>query len=315
MNLTTPKLLSWEYVNTGTGQILRTKPGQCSPGWAYDSASQHVSRMNCKRRLCPVCGWYWRHKWRRALLEKDEVSKFTGKIEPKLALTLTTAQATDYTQMWHCLRYFWRFMRRGFPKLEYWGTVEVNQKHSLIHLHFLLAGYEFIEFEYVRHCWMKAQEWAKFDKIAWDERIEEIKKNAAAYFTKYITKATAGNKDEIPTKEDWQGRHIRYSKGFFGVPVAAMAAAAKVKADFASGEQLARLGFHTFRPLASLSGFIEGWDKSHSQIDGLVNRPWYPIRPPGCVKVTLDIYDISQYNQERMPLADKALLLSLTSTL
>jgi len=315
MEVTTPHLKSWERVDPKTGLIYRKKPEYCSAGWVYNSTSQHVNRMNCKRRNCPTCGWYWRHKWRKALVEKTACDKFTNDTKPRLALTLTTAQKTDYTQMWLCLKMFWELLRKQYPNTEYWGVVEVNQKHSLIHLHFLLAGYKFIPYDYIRSCWMKAQKQAKFDNIAFEERIEKIKKNAEAYFTKYLTKAAGGIKDEIPTKADWGGRHIRYSRKFFRVPVAAMAAAAKFKQCLANSDEIDRLVFLARRPLASLSGFIERADQSHTDLIEVVNQTWYP---PGKLKqsviVTLDLFETSLYNQTRMPLKDQAVLkLAITS--
>jgi len=289
MEVVQPFLKTWERLNTETGQIIRMKPGQCSPGWAYNTTTQHVGRMNCKRRNCPICGWYWRHKWRRALIEKSACDQFTKNIKPRLALTLTTAQKTDYTQMWLCLKMFWELLRKQYPNLEYWGVVEVNQKHSLIHLHFLLAGYKFIPYDLIRTCWMKAQKQARFNNIAFEERIERIKKNAEAYFTKYLTKAAGGLKDEIPTKADWGGRHIRYSKGFFGVPVAAMAAAAKFKSTLANSDEIDRLVYLARRPLASLSGFLDRADANIQELIRVVNEPWQPASDRYKAKSSLDI--------------------------
>jgi hypothetical protein len=300
MNVEYPKLKTWERLNPETGQIIRVKPTYCSAGWAYSSVSQHVARMNCKRRDCPTCGWYWRHKWRCALKEKSACDEFTKNIKPRLALTLTTAQKTDHKQMWNCLRYFWQLMRKSYPDVQYWGVVEVNQKHSLIHFHFLLAGYNFIPYAFIRKCWMKAQEWAGFDKLAFEERIERIQKNVEAYFTKYLTKAAGGLKDEIPTKADWSARHIRYSRAFFGVPIAAMAAAAKFKAALASDEEIDRLSYLARKPLAALSGFIEKCDREQITLVEIVNRPWLPASDRYKAKPAIDNQPVLtlEYNVE-----------------
>lgn len=275
------------YQQSGPGLELTPahKAALCSPGWAYKPGKQELHRMSCKRRLCEKCGQYWAWKWRKALEEKEKYGDFLRQKPPRLALTLTTAEKVSYKTAYACFRYFWQFMRRGFPNLKYWGTVEVNQSHTLPHFHFVLDGYEFIEFEYIRYCWQEAQRWAKIENVAWVLRVERIKKNIAAYFTKYITKLKGG-KDEIPTHNDWQGRYLRYSqsnskkgvKGFFPAPVAAMAEYAKFSKAIEAEEQLDRIYYHVRKPIAALSGFMDKASKEAEKTDWLVNRKWEPTR-------------------------------------
>lgn len=257
------------------------KDALCSPGWAYKPGKLELHRISCKRRLCEKCGQYWAYKWRKALEEKEKYGDFLRKKPPRLALTLTTAQRVDFKTMWHCFRYFWQQIRLVYPKVKYFGTVEFNQKHTQPHFHFILDGYNFIDHEYIRACWEQAQVWCELENIAWVLRIERIRKNIVAYFTKYITKMRGG-KDEIPTREDWQGRHIRYSqansakgvKGFFPTTVACMAEFSKFSQAIEAGEQLDRVFFWVRRPVQGLSAFQEKAHQEAEKLDTLVNAKW-----------------------------------------
>ena len=216
-------------------------------------------RLNCKRRLCPDCGWWWAWSWRRALADKSALDEKMGLPKFSRAVTLTTAYDPGYEKAWVAIKLFWRFIRAYnaesteermfremrnnmlpdelraprpnpiFPHVEYFGVVEYNQAHTQPHFHFVLSNDCFIHWTIIRDCWMKAQRWAHFDKIAFDIRIEEINSDVARYFTKYITKAGDG-KDEIPRRSQWRGRFIRYSKRFFRVPLAAVKAALNLQA-------------------------------------------------------------------------------------
>ena len=48
-------------------------------------------RLNCKRRLCPDCGWWWAWSWRRALADKAALDEKLGLPKFSRAVTLTTA--------------------------------------------------------------------------------------------------------------------------------------------------------------------------------------------------------------------------------
>ena len=133
--------------------------------------------MNCKRRNCEDCGWYWAWRWRQALAAKSEYDKDLQKAyKADKALGLTFAENLPFKNVQRCLEYFWRMMRRAYPTVAYWGVVEFNQSHTLPHLHFVLARVPYIELDYIDYCWKKAQKWAGYEKIAWNVRIEKIKK-------------------------------------------------------------------------------------------------------------------------------------------
>jgi hypothetical protein len=119
----------------------------------------------------------------------------------------------------------WRFtpatdagkeLRKQFPGIQYWGVTEYNQEQTQPHFHFILGDDKYIPQPVIKEIWEKVQRWAGFESIAWNVYIEEIKDESdiQRYFTKYLTKLTGG-KNEIPDREKWKGRYVRYSKKFF----------------------------------------------------------------------------------------------------
>lgn len=187
-------------------------PGYFVRHYPNSPSTAHIAA--CRRRDCDFCGKLWRNSWLNRLGAEEKQRAFDGKPPAVLMLTLTTAYQADYKQVYAALRYFWQEIRKRFPAVEYWGVVEFNQNHTQPHLHFLLANTKFIEYRFIRSCWETAQRWAKFEKIAFIERIEKIRASVPAYMLKYLTKLTGG-KDEIPRREMWQGRFVRYSRKFF----------------------------------------------------------------------------------------------------
>jgi len=168
------------------------------------------------------------------------------------------------------------------------------------HLHFVLGGVSFIDKEFIRQSWVKAQTWAKIESPAFITRIEAIKKGVARYFTKYITKLTGG-KDEIPRREQWQGRYVRYSARFFPQNVSTMAVYASWKrqldADLFQWQHRAFTVHNNRACLAGLSGFIEESEQLDLNLEAFMTRPWEPghdwIRGK---PVETGIFDLSWYN-------------------
>lgn len=192
-----------------------------APGWSFSkTGGLHV--LKCKSRKCEYCGQFWAWKWRQALAEKDEYDQAMGIPRARLALTLTLRQNVEYLTVQRVLEFFWRSVRKKNPDLEYWGVVECDQKHQRPHFHFILANCVFIPYQDLRQYWVNAQKWAGINDQAWVLRVETIEKNIQAYFTKYVTKLLGG-KDEIPRRDQWQGRYIRYSRKFFPASVSTMA--------------------------------------------------------------------------------------------
>lgn len=253
------------------------KKRYCSPGWSVNLTKRQVHTMLCKRRNCDECGWYWAWKWRKALKEKSTNDRFFGREVPKRALTLTFAENVPYVQMQNCLRFFWKFLRRGYPGVEYWGSVEFNQEHTQPHIHFVLANTGYIELDYLDYCFKTAQKWAGIQKIAFNLRIELIRKGIEAYFTKYITKLTGG-KDEIPRRENWGGRFIRYSRKFFPVPVSAILAASPFNRALKRAESFDVFVFRVRQPKqGSLYWILDQIDEL-KKCEAIRAQGWNPIK-------------------------------------
>ena len=158
------------------------------------------------------------------LEDKRESDKRLGKPAISRAITLTTAYDPGYKKVWLALKHFWRILREKYTNLQYWGVVEYNQRHTQPHFHFILSDDTYIPQMLLQKIWKKAQLKAGFEKVAFNVRIEKIRSNIQAYFTKYLTKLTGG-KDEIPRPEKWAGRFVRYSREFFAMPVPVIMAA------------------------------------------------------------------------------------------
>lgn len=247
----------------------------CSPGWHYAPAKGVLHRMNCKRRTCEDCGWFWAWRWRQALKQKAENDHRFNNPKADKALTLTFAENVPYVTMQGILRQFWKLMRRAYPNIEYWGAVEFNQSHTIPHLHFILAGAPYLELDYLDYCWKVAQKRYKLEHLAWNLRIEKIRKNIQAYFTKYVTKLLGG-KDEIPRRENWGGRFVRYSRGFFPVPVNAMLAGEKFQEKLKANDTLDRLYFHVRKPAQELFEFKMACRREEKELFAVVNKKWDP---------------------------------------
>lgn len=263
----------------------------------------------CKARRCEQCGFFWAWKWRLALRDKKDVLELSGMPAMRRAVTLTTAYPVPYDRLWLALKYFWRYLRNYSPDythpwkvgrkklrpgreaanfpywaLQYWGVVEVDQTTKQIpHLHFIIYNPAnevngFIPKAIIKLAWQKAQMQAKFEKIAWDTRIERIRTDVSRYFTKYLTKLEGG-KDEIPP-ETWKGRFVRYSlpsskrPGFFDVGVPAITTAHGLAKWFDNPQ--AERNFTLITQKTTLPEFIKLADEEARALDALVNEKWSP---------------------------------------
>jgi hypothetical protein len=190
--------------------------------------------------------YFWRNIRNYAHVRPELLNKQTGEFRPKLFLKSDPAG----NRKWLPLRQkklqpggdTYKIVR-PFRKVEFFGVVEYNQKHTQPHFHFVLrSGY--LPQKIIKKCWERAQVAAHFEKVAFDVRVEQIKSGVKQYFFKYITKMIKG-KDELPRPENWQGRGVRYSRQFFAAP------AAQVTAAIQLAEQNRRGDYSKFYPLHS----------------------------------------------------------------
>jgi hypothetical protein len=162
---------------------------------------------------------FWRNLRNYCHIRPEFLDKETGEYRPKLYLKIGPSGLKRWlplkTKKLVAGGETFRIVR-PFRKIEYFGIVEYNQKHTQPHFHFVLrSGY--IPQTIIKKCWIKAQNSAGFYKTAFDVRIEKIQSGVKQYFFKYITKLIEG-KDELPRPEQWHGRGVRYSKKFFAAP-------------------------------------------------------------------------------------------------
>lgn len=275
-----------ESIDYETGAILDytrlTEPTHeklpliCSPGYGYAPGGHKTWKMACKRRNCLECGWYWASKWRSALKEKARNDFDFGKKTADKALTLTFAENVPFGTMQAILRQFWKLLRRGYPHTEYWGVVEFNQTHTIPHLHFILQQSSYLELDYLDYCWKVAQMRYKLEHLAWNLRIEKIRKNTQAYFTKYITKLTGG-KDEIPRRELWGGRFVRYSTGFFPISARTMVAGRVFNEKLKAGAALDKVYWYVRAPLKYLKDFQLDCRNEEKKVAAALSGKWYPL--------------------------------------
>lgn len=200
----------------------------CSVGVLF-SFNQFTGKLTrhliyCKKRSCPNCEEFWRRRHLNRLQEREKNLLFHGKQHSEYHVVLTTSYKVEKEKVYAAFRYFFQLLRAKFDcKVEYFCSVEQNKKATQPHFHFLLSfvgiRMEFLDYRFVRRAWLKAQSWANFDKLAHQTFCKLLKgNNIGFYMLKYITKS-GGKKYEVPTKQVWDGRTVRASRGFYPVSV------------------------------------------------------------------------------------------------
>jgi hypothetical protein len=263
-------------------------------------------------------------------MTKAALNDAVGKPVPSRAVGLTTAYDCGYRKLWRAKKYFWEALRRLYGPIQYWGVVEYNQGHDRPHLHIILEDDCFIPMEILRMAWRRAQRRAGFRKIAWNTRIEKINGNLAAYFCKYVTKAT-DIKDEVPRRENWRGRFVFYSRKFFPAQLATIRLAARTNAWLASciryseaghdpDDQSGPAGFssalYSMRP-SETRYFIQRAQLEYAQRMAALSRQWDYVHDR---QNAVPLYRRGQsqemeftYEQEKRPPGSQALKLGAAS--
>jgi hypothetical protein len=269
----------------------------CSPGWRFTPATDagKLHFLSCKRRSCPKCGKYWAWKWRKMLEDKALSLERSGLPKMQRALTLTTAYDPGYERCRIALSMFWKEVRKSYQGVQYWGVTEYNQEQTQPHFHFILGDDCYIPQPVIKEIWEKVQRWAGFEVIAWNVYIEEIKDNSdiQRYFTKYLTKLTGG-KNEIPNREKWKGRYVRYSKKFFDWPTDVILTALFLQENINNDNNWQT--YYKVRPKLindyhAMDNFIEKCQALEASEAEFINRPWNPQRDKELAYEQLKIVD------------------------
>jgi len=214
---------------TNVSEYLENR--KCSVGVLF-SFNQFTGKLTrhliyCKKRSCPNCEDFWRRRHLNRLQERENNLLFHGKQHSEYHLVLTTSYKVEKGKVYDSFRYFFQFLRAKFDcKVEYFCSVEQNRKATQPHFHFLLSfvgsQVDFLDYRMVRRFWLKAQKQAHFDKLAHQTFCKLLKgNNIGFYMLKYITKS-GEKKYEVPTKEVWDGRTVRSSRGFYPVSCAVL---------------------------------------------------------------------------------------------
>lgn len=280
-----------------------------SPGYWYGS-STGLHSLGCKSRQCEVCQKYWATRWRIALNFKVKYDLY-AKMEPvERCMTLTFWEPVNHEVAYKTHRYFWQLIRKRYPKVLYFKSMEVNQKHTQPHSHWLLQNAKNLHYKYIRICWIKAQKWAGIGLRAWNVNIVDIEKNMAAYLTKYLTKAGTESKHEIPSKKLWRGRYVSYSPGFFPAPLEDMLKVAQYHRQIEANEAIDRVFILIDQNDKWVESFTFQAQKEWSDQVEEINYEWdWQKDKLYGVQITLDLFDIADYNKIKLPVSEQHLAL------
>lgn len=196
-------------------------------GFSYNASTHTFTRhfMRCKKRSCILCEPFWRARHLNRFANREANDNFHNVKRTHFHQVLTTAYKVPKEKVYAAFRYFFQLFRANIGEVEYFCSVEQNRKATQPHFHFLLAfagDKSFLDYDLIRRYWKQAQKQAKFDVIATQTFTKRLDgDNLGWYILKYITKKD-DKAYEIPTKTVWDGRHVRHSRHFYPVAVAAI---------------------------------------------------------------------------------------------
>lgn len=190
---------------------LDDPPILCRSAWAQshyliDLSTGQTSEINCKSWRCPKHQHSWKHKW-QTVLTRDLALKPVDRL-----VTLTCASKATCEQLVAARRSLCRDLRRLNGPFEYFSVLEFTTKSRLPHMHMLVRGV-YIEHWELSCLWEIASIRAGF-KRSYITYIEKPRSQtgSAHYALKY---ALSGAEKDQSIPDDWRGRKITYSKGFF----------------------------------------------------------------------------------------------------
>lgn len=189
---------------------LEIRTRLCTDSWAVRHRLIHVDSglsvpMSCGRYSCEFCGP------RRVAVWRDVIELAS----PERFITLSRVGAT-LVEVGRVGTVLVRRLRRLGYKFEYLATFE-QHKNRWFHIHMLQKG------DYIPQTVLSDALRTATHGFSWVVDIRRCNGAAAGYVTKYVTKALALS--EVGSRPDGtraRPNRVRYSRGFFGAPVASI---------------------------------------------------------------------------------------------
>lgn len=171
-----------------------------------NTKTHEVKVMNCKSWRCPKHRKSWLQKWRIIVSRETAINPINKLI------TLTCASEGTPQQLCRARQLFFRDWRKANGSIEYFSVLEFTSQSRLPHLHILARGNYFRQ-KTVSALWASATAAAGFaaSPIVYIEKPRS-QQAASIYALSYALSGHSKGQD-IP--ENWSGRKITYSKGFF----------------------------------------------------------------------------------------------------
>ncbi len=183
--------------------------------------------INCKSHRCEKHKSKWAKKWSCIIGEQLEKTPCT------LLVNLTTAEFVGNKEIELALQVFIRKFRGHYGLTEYVKVVEMNKRHTQPHFHLLFVcddlkipamppnwnktlSWPPKVFDMVKYFWSEALAYAapraRKTSVVW---LQPARSGAAAatYAVNYITGGKPNKNEDLD--EQWRGRKITFSKGFF----------------------------------------------------------------------------------------------------
>lgn len=200
---------SLEKLETALDETIQEET--CRSGWAgshllLNRETGQVLEINCKSWRCPKHRKKWLMKWRVVVSRELKVNPVNKLI------TLTCASDCTPEQLTLARQLLCRDLRKEFEYFDYLSVLEFTSKTRLPHLH-LMARCDYIPQNLLSEMWSKATKSAgiKASPIVYIEAPRS--QDAAAVYA--LSYALSGHEKGQDIPDEWHGRKISYSKGFF----------------------------------------------------------------------------------------------------
>jgi hypothetical protein len=177
----------------------------------FNPVSRETLPLNCKSWRCEVHQKNWLHKW-RAVVSWQLARKPVDRL-----VTLTFAANCKPAQMVTAKKLLLEDLRRLYGKVEYLSVLEFTTIARLPHLHMLWYA-AFVPQDELSFLWARATllSGLRASPVVYIEKPRS-QDGSAFYALKY---ALSGAEKGQAIPDDWDGRKVTYSDGFFEQSVA-----------------------------------------------------------------------------------------------